>query len=376
MWLGKLSADGSCLLFGTYVGKGYLPCHDIAIDANGDIFVAAFQTGGGPWAVTPGAFQTKYGGGTHGMVVAKFSPSGKLLAGTYLGGSGGEFNCPDDIALDGQGNLLLVGGSKSADYPVTAGAFQSKNEGANHAVFSLLSNDLSTLVYSSYFGTSSREHGAWGDMFRACAVGPDGTLYLAGGAAPFFPLKNAHQSAFGGGPCDGQIVKLSPAKSVPVMVAAPTATPHPATVGQSVAFRVQATDPAGGSLAYRWDFGDYNSTSVAHGGTVTHTYTEPGTYQVTVAVSNGRGGLATAQLPLTVRCGGNAGDCHPAGPAKRCRGSERFPERGSHGPRASELPMATIRREPPRCHERNVLYPRGTGDGHRHLPGRGRQQRG
>lgn len=101
--------------------------------------------------------------------------------------------------------------------------------------------------------------------------------YLAGGAAPFFTLKNAHQSTFGGGPCDGQIVKISPDQPVPVIVAAPTATPHPATVGQSVAFRVQATGSADVSLVYRWDFGDYNSTSVAHGGTATHTYTEPGT---------------------------------------------------------------------------------------------------
>ena len=52
---------------------------------------------------------------------------------------------------------------------------------------------------------------------------------------------------------------------------------------QSVAFRVQGTDPAGGSLAYRWDFGDYNSTSIAHGGTATDT----GTYRVAVTNSAG-----------------------------------------------------------------------------------------
>ena len=33
MWLGKLSADGSSLIFGTYVGKGYIACHNIALDA-------------------------------------------------------------------------------------------------------------------------------------------------------------------------------------------------------------------------------------------------------------------------------------------------------------------------------------------------------
>ena len=35
MWLGKLSADGSSLIFGTYVGKGYIACHNIALDADG-----------------------------------------------------------------------------------------------------------------------------------------------------------------------------------------------------------------------------------------------------------------------------------------------------------------------------------------------------
>ena len=129
MWLGKLSADGSRLIFGTYVGKGYIACHNIALDADANIFVTAFQSGPGPWPITPGAFQPKYGGGTHCMAIAKFSPSGALLAGTYLGGSGGEFDGPDDMAVDASGNLLIGCQSTSTDYPVTDGALRLKKRG-------------------------------------------------------------------------------------------------------------------------------------------------------------------------------------------------------------------------------------------------------
>jgi hypothetical protein len=194
-WLGKLSADGSKLLFGTYFADAWPRTHNVAIDRQGNIFICSCTKN---WPVTPGCFQAKFGGGEQDFAVAKFSPSGKLLAATYLGGNGFENNGPDDIVVDAQGNVVVVGTSSSTDFPVTPGAFQPKNAGAEgkfpyDGVVSFLSSDLSTLVYSTYIG------GTGDDMARACYVGSDGTVYVGGDTtSKDFPVKNAYQPKYAG----------------------------------------------------------------------------------------------------------------------------------------------------------------------------------
>ena len=201
-WLGKLSADGSRLLFGTYLADALPRTHNVALDRQGNIFVSTCTKN---WPVTPGSFQAKYGGGTEDYGVAKFSPTGKLLAATYLGGSGYEINGPDGMGVDRQGNVLIAGSTNSTDYPVTPGAFQPENAGKEgkfpyDGVVSILSNDLSTLLYSTYIG------GTGDDMARACFIGPDGTLYVGGvTTSRDFPLKNAYQPQYGGDPGYGSV---------------------------------------------------------------------------------------------------------------------------------------------------------------------------
>lgn len=186
-WLGKLSADGSRLIFGTYVGDNVaIPrTHAVQEDRQGDIFLAVNAAA---WPATPGAYQARYAGGKSDFVIAKVSPSGALLAATYLGGSGSEFNGPDTICLDDRGYVLIVGYTNSADYPVTAGAFHGKCGGQFDGCVSLLSNDLSTLLYSSYMG------GRNNDNLRAACFGPGGALYVAGASdSPDWPTNNPWQ---------------------------------------------------------------------------------------------------------------------------------------------------------------------------------------
>ena len=56
-------------------------------------------------------------------------------------------------------------------------------------------------------------------------MGRDGTLYLAGTGTEGFPVKNAYQSAYGGGTANGVLMKLSPSRTAPVIAIAPTAAP-------------------------------------------------------------------------------------------------------------------------------------------------------
>jgi hypothetical protein len=168
------------------------------VDTAGGVIVAGRMPPGFP--TTPGAFQTTSGGGPEDFGIARFSPTGKLLAATYLGGNGDETNGPDQIVVDSRGNIVVAGSSSSTDFPVTPTALAAKNAGAGgkypfDGIVSVLSNDLSRLVYSSYVG------GTGDDMARACCVGSDGTLYVGGvTTSRDFPVKNAWQSKYGGDP--------------------------------------------------------------------------------------------------------------------------------------------------------------------------------
>src|SRR5258708_2422899 len=107
----------------------------IARDSTGNIYVGG-TTISTTFPATEGAFQTTFhsatcgrgltpGGPCFDVFIAKWDPSGtKLLWATYVGGSG------DDVlggmAVDASGNVYLTGWTSSSDFPVTAGAFQTR----------------------------------------------------------------------------------------------------------------------------------------------------------------------------------------------------------------------------------------------------------
>ena len=58
-----------------------------------------------------------------------------------------------------------------------------------------------------------------------------------------------------------------------------------------------SSDPDGDALSYVWKFGD---GTTGNGVTVTHTYTQLGTYTATLTVYDGRGGVGGASVVLSV----------------------------------------------------------------------------
>jgi hypothetical protein len=80
----------------------------------------------------------------------------------------------------------------------------------------------------------------------------------------------------------------------PVIASQPIASPNPARTTDAVTFVATATDADGDALLYTWDFGDGTTD---FGSPIAHTFTAPGTYLVTLTVSDG---LATATSTLMV----------------------------------------------------------------------------
>jgi hypothetical protein len=61
--------------------------------------------------------------------------------------------------------------------------------------------------------------------------------------------------------------------------------------GTSISLNASASDPAGGSLAYNWNFGD--SSPSGSGAAVNHAYSTPGTYTLTLTITSSSSGGTT-----------------------------------------------------------------------------------
>ncbi len=115
-FLAKFLPDGQTLVFSTYFGgSGNDTGQGIALDASGNIWITG-STSSYDLPVTPGTFQSVLQGSTNAFA-AKFSNDGKLLAATYLGGSGSDAGL--GIAISPQGNPWLIGSWTSANFPFT-----------------------------------------------------------------------------------------------------------------------------------------------------------------------------------------------------------------------------------------------------------------
>jgi hypothetical protein len=140
----KLNASGSGLVYSTYIGgSGDDMGYGITVDGSGNAYVTGY-TYSTDYDVTAGAFQTTFGG--YGDVfVTKLNTSGSgLVYSTYIGGSNTDWGY--GIAVDGSGNAYVTGWTKSTDYDVTAGAFQTTYGGGNNDVFVTKLNMPATAV--------------------------------------------------------------------------------------------------------------------------------------------------------------------------------------------------------------------------------------
>jgi hypothetical protein len=137
-FLTKLNPDGSKAIYSTFVGGagGNEECFGVAVDARGQAHCAGvtFST----VFPTLHAFQASLRGETDGFVL-KLDPTGShLLYSSYLGGSGRENAVR--IAVDDIGNAYVVGGTTSADFPVTPSAAKVLRGGNADGLLAIISH--------------------------------------------------------------------------------------------------------------------------------------------------------------------------------------------------------------------------------------------
>jgi hypothetical protein len=86
--------------------------------------------------------------------------------------------------------------------------------------------------------------------------------------------------------------------NLPPVLRAPRASALP-TVNETIALSINATDPEGTPLRFGWDFGDGTRLTTTSA-SMTHRWEKPGTFDVTIAVSDADNGTSALSFPLPV----------------------------------------------------------------------------
>ena len=188
-------ASPSTVSYATYFGGSNSEAISaVRADAFGNVYVAGrVQSANFPLL---NARDAELGGLTDAFA-AKFNPAGQLVWSTYLGGAG--IDSADDLALDAAGNVYVVGNTQSADFPVTANAFDQTINSVSDAFVTKISSDGSTLLYSTFFGGAQSGFGNIGDeAARAVAVDSSGSVFIAGYTTSLdLPTRRAFDTGYG-----------------------------------------------------------------------------------------------------------------------------------------------------------------------------------
>jgi hypothetical protein len=199
-FVAKLNPSGSALVYSTYLGgsadDGGL---GIAVDSSGRAYVTGYTNSTNFPTMNP---LQAANGGSADVFVTELNPSGSALVySTYLGGS--EIDMGFAIAVDSSGNAYVTGFTYSTNFP-TLLPLQPTNAGSSDAFVTKLNPSGSALVYSTYLGGSSVDHGS------GIAVDSSGDAYVAGNTqSTDFPITNgAFQPTFGGA-FDAFVAKLN-----------------------------------------------------------------------------------------------------------------------------------------------------------------------
>ena len=156
VYVTKFNANGTGLLYSTYLGGGmYDFGNGITINNAGNAFVTG-STSSGNFPITPGAYQSRLIDSSAAFVT-KVNPSGTALVySTYLGGSSGFLHYADafGIAVDAAGNAF-VSGSTNSVFPTTPGAFQTTAGAGYHAFVTKLNAAGSGPLYSTYVASTT-----------------------------------------------------------------------------------------------------------------------------------------------------------------------------------------------------------------------------
>ncbi|GAB4254750.1 MAG: hypothetical protein Kow0079_11210 [Vicingaceae bacterium] len=240
--ISRYDSTGTTMIYSTYIGGTQAETvHSLIANTQNELYIYGV-TSSNDFPVTPNAYDTTFNGGSYlffpnngtkfnngtDIYLAKLNATGTSLLGcTYLGGSSndgvnhkftltGNANLDYDslmnnygdqyrgeVMLDKYNNCYIASSTHSNDFPIVNG-FDNTLNGHQDAVIAKFSDDLSTLIWSSYLGGTNADAG------YSIKVDSSLTVYVSGGTTSndFPATPTAYNNTFQGGKADGFLVKI------------------------------------------------------------------------------------------------------------------------------------------------------------------------
>jgi len=192
-FVAKLNAEGTALLYATYLGgTNRDAAAGVAVAADGTVYVTGV-TESDNFPKTEGVAQGDFGGGPSDAFVTKLNQAGSGLAwSTFLGGA--ETDAARAVAVNAVGEAFVTGSTNSVAFP-TANPFQQAAPRADDvdAFVTKVAVEGNNFVFSTRLGGDNDDRGL--DV----AVDATGNAYVTGDTrSPGFPTARPLQAGAGG----------------------------------------------------------------------------------------------------------------------------------------------------------------------------------
>ncbi|MDG6225093.1 MAG: fibronectin type III domain-containing protein [Candidatus Thermoplasmatota archaeon] len=174
-----LSPDLSTVQASTLIGGSRYPDRIFTVTTlEDDRILVAGQALSSDYPVTSGVIREKYG--SYSGFVTMFDPNLTMMIRSTFTGNGSWIN---SVAI--HDNLFyLTGKVMSASYPTTEDALDRTFDGEEDAFLTIVSSDMTSLVYSTFIGADEKYGGQYYYSYYEGAsditIGPDGKIYLCG----------------------------------------------------------------------------------------------------------------------------------------------------------------------------------------------------
>lgn len=201
----RLAADGSSLVFSTFLGSSGLELPEgIALSPEGDVVVVG-RVGSTDFPFTPGTFMAE----ADGTFLVRLSGDGtQLLAATSFDGGGLGSTWPRAVTVGPSGEVVVVGETSGENFPVQEQGFQPvKAVFATDGFVLVFDSLLSELRHSTYYGGFSST-----DIAFSVVVEGGGSILIGGitGSGNLPTTAGAWDSLPPIAPKDGYVARFSP----------------------------------------------------------------------------------------------------------------------------------------------------------------------